>query len=124
MFYEAFTAERFFTEITTEAEARALLWRIRFQGKGFQCPQCQCEQFYPMSTRPEVRTCTGCRRQLRLRAETIFEASKISLLFWVKVLFYVMQGKRGMSVQELQRHLGVKPYGRVWSILQKIRTAL
>ena len=24
MFYEAFTAERFFTEITTEAEARAL----------------------------------------------------------------------------------------------------
>ena len=42
----------------------------------------------------------------------------------MKPLFYVMQGKRGMSAQELQWHLGLKSYGRVWSMLQKIRTAL
>ena len=77
-----------------------------------------------LRTRPEVRTCKGCRRQLRLRAGTIFEASKTPLIFWVKALFYVMQGKRGMSAQELQRHLGLKSYGRVWSMLQKIRAAL
>ena len=35
-----------------------------------------------------------------------------------------MQGKRGLSEQELQRHLGVKYYGRVWGMLQKIRTVL
>jgi hypothetical protein len=45
MFYESFTAERFFTEITTEAEARTLLWRSRFQGKEFQCPICHAEAF-------------------------------------------------------------------------------
>jgi transposase-like protein len=124
MSYEPFPAERFFTEITTEAEARALLWRSRFQGKDFDCPQCHSEEFYALRTRPEVRTCKGCRRQLRLRAGTIFESSKTSLLLWVKALFYVMQGKRGMSAQELQRHLNLKSYGRVWSMLQKIRAAL
>ena|GEM_PF-5736783 len=36
MFYETYTAERFFTESTTEAEARTLLWRSRIQGKEFQ----------------------------------------------------------------------------------------
>ena len=122
--YESFPAERFFTEITTEADARALLWRSRFQGKDFVCPHCHAEECYGIRTRPEVRTCKGCRRQLRLRAGTIFEASKTPLLLWVKALFYVMQGKRGMSAQELQRHLGLKSYGRVWSMLHKIRAAL
>ena len=61
---------------------------------------------------------------MRVRAGPIFEASKTSLLLWVKAVFYVMQGKRGMSAQELQRHLGMKSYGRVWGMLQKIRTAL
>ena len=116
--------ERVFTEITTEAAARTLLWRSRFQDKEFHCPRCHAEQFYALATRPEVRTCKGCRRQWRLRAGTIFESSKTSLLLWVKALFYVMQGKRGMSAQELQRHLGLKSYGRVWSMLQKIRAAL
>ncbi len=49
MFYESFTAERFFTEITTESEARTLLWRSRFQGKEFQCPTGQAEAFYGSS---------------------------------------------------------------------------
>lgn len=124
MAYESFSAERFFTEITTEAEARTLLWRSRFQDKEFHCPRCHAEQFYALATRPEVRTCKGCRRQLRLRAGTIFESSKTSVLLWVNALFDVMQGKRGISAQELQRHLGLKSYGRVWSMLQKIRAAL
>jgi len=104
MFYDSFTAERFFPEITSESEARTLLWRSRLHGKEFQCPTCQAETFDLIRTRPEVRTCRVCLRQVRLRAGTIFEASKTSLLLWVKAVFYVMQGKRGMSAQELQRH--------------------
>jgi transposase-like protein len=122
--YESFPAARFFPEITTEAEARTLLWRSRFQDKEFHCPRCHAEQFYALATRPEVRTCKGCRRQWRLRAGTIFESSKTSLLLWVNALFYVMQGKRGISAQELQRPWGLQSYGRVWSMLQKIRAAL
>ena len=124
MAYESFSAERFFTEITTEAAARTLPWRSRFQGKEFHGPRYHAEQFYALATRPEVRICNGCRQQWRLRLGTIFESSKTSLLLWVKALFYVMQGKRGMSAQELQRHLGLKSYGRARSMLQKIRAAL
>jgi len=122
--YESFSAARFFPEITTEAEARTLLWRSRFQGKEFHCPRGHAEQCYALVAHPEVRTCKGCRRQWRLRAGTIVESSKTSLLLWVNALFYDMQGKRGMSAQELQRHWGLQSYGRVWSMPQKIRAAL
>jgi len=61
---------------------------------------------------------------MRVRAGTIFDSSKTSLLVWVKAIFHVMQGKRGISATELQRHLGLKSYGRVWCMLQKIRSAL
>ena len=62
---ECFSAERFFTEITTAAEARTLLGRSRFQGEDFHCPRCHIEQFYALATRAEVRTCKGCQRQLQ-----------------------------------------------------------
>ena len=71
MFYEEYTSEWIFSEITTEEDARELIWRSRF-----------------------------------------------------RALFYVMQGKRGMPALALQRHLGLKSYGLVWTILQKIRMAL
>lgn len=66
--YESFSAERFFTEIATEVEARTLLWHSRFQGKEFHCPRCHAEQFYALAIRPEVCTCKGCRRQFQLLA--------------------------------------------------------
>lgn len=124
MFYENFSAERFFSEITTEAAARDLLWRSRFGGREFECPSCKSEDFYKIKTRPEVRTCKSCLKQTRLRAGTIFDSSKTSLLVWTKAVFFIMQGKRGISATELQRHLGQKSYGRVWTMLQKIRSAL
>ena len=61
MIYENFTAERFFSEITTKEEARDLIWRSRFDGERFRCRKCKCLDFYDISTRPEVRTCKGCR---------------------------------------------------------------
>ncbi len=39
MFYEPFTYERFFSEITTEEDARRLIWHARFNGKDFYAYQ-------------------------------------------------------------------------------------
>jgi transposase-like protein len=97
MFYEEYTSEQFFSEITTEEDARELIWRSQFQGNVFECPHCQSKHFYAHNSRPEVRTCKACRRQIRVRAGTLFDSSKTPLLIWVKALFYVMQGKCGMS---------------------------
>lgn len=124
MFYEAFTSERFFTEVTTEEAARDMIWRCRFGSRDFECPACKSGDFYQHKSRPEVRECRDCHKQVRVRAGTIFDSSKTSLLVWCKAIFHVMQGKRGMSATELQHHLGLKSYGRVWTMLQKIRSAL
>ena len=119
-----FSAERFFSEITSEVDAIELVWRSKCGGKSFECKNCQSERFYEIKTRPEVRTCKGCAKQNRVRSGTMFESSKTSLLIWVKAVFYMMQGKRGISASELKRHLGLKSYGLVWCMLQKIRSAL
>ena len=124
MFYEEFSSERFFTELNTEEAARNLIWRCRFQGKDFECTNCHGEQYYQYQSRPEIRKCKTCGTQVRIRAGTIFDSSKTSLLIWCKAIFLVMQGKRGISAQELQSHLGLKCYGRVWTMLHKIRSAL
>jgi len=122
--YERFTEARFFKEIDTEENARNLVWKTRFDGKEFVCPQCRSEIFWQHAERPEIRECRSCRRQLRLRAGTIFQDSKTSILVWVRAVFFVMEGKRGISALELQRRLKMKSYGTAWRMLHKIREAL
>ena len=124
VFYKQFTSEKFFTEILTESDARDLIWKSRFDGLEFKCPHCEHEGYYQHKSRAEIRECQSCRKQIRVRAGTIFDSSKTPLLIWCKALFYTMQGKRGISAMELQRHLGLKSYGLVWTMLQKIRAAL
>lgn len=124
MKYEMFSPERFYAEVSSEEQARAFVWRAKCDGQDFKCPHCKHSEYYQYRTRPEVRVCRSCLKQVRLRADTIFESSKTSLLLWLKALFYMMEGKRGVSASELQRHLRHKSYGRVWSMLHKIREAL
>lgn len=66
----------------------------------------------------------GCLKQMRLRAGTMLDRSKVSLLHWTRALFHMMQGKRGVSALELKRHLGMRSSGTVWGMLHKIREAL
>lgn len=112
------------SEIQTEADAREWFWRCRFSGKDFVCPRCACERYYRLETRPEVLTCKGCLRQIRLRAGTILENSKLPLLIWVRALELAMQGKRGISASEVQRVLAMTRYETAWGMMQKIREAL
>ena len=111
--------------MSTEAEARALFWRAKFDGHEFVCPSCEeAGSFWEYECRPEVRKCAACGTQVRLRAGTLLDSTKSPVLLWAKALFFMMQGKRGVSALELQRHLKVKSHGFVWSMLQRIRGAL
>lgn len=124
MVYESFLTDRFFTEVTTEPAAISLLWKLKFDGAEFRCSGCGGAEFYQMECRLDVRQCRACRKQLRVRAGTIFENSKTSVLRWLRAIYFVMQGKRGVSALELMRHLGMNSYGTVWAMLHKIREAL
>jgi hypothetical protein len=124
MFYQEYTSERFFSEITIEEDARELIWRSRFQGNVLNV------LIVSLNTFMRIIAALKCGPAKLAGAKYAFEQARCSnrrkhlCLFSVKALFYVMQGKRGMSVLALQRHLGLKSYGLVWTILQKIRMAL
>jgi len=114
----------FFGLVDTEEEARDLFWRAKFGGREFECPRCCHENYYAFSTRPEVRRCRQCGKEVRVRAGTILEHSKKPLLVWARALFLMMQDKRGVSALHVQRELALKSYGTVWGMLHKIRRAL
>jgi hypothetical protein len=124
MNYKKLKPNEFFKKITNEQSARSILWQARFGGKKFQCPKCSCEKCYEYSCDPEIRKCRECHHRVRLRVGTIFQDSTTPLLMWVRAIFFVMQDKRGTSALQLQRQLGMKSYGTVWSMLHKIRAAL
>ena len=114
----------FFGLVDTEEEARGLFWRAKFDGKDFVCPRCCHEAYYGFQTRPEVRRCRQCGKEVRVRAGTMLEHSKKPLLVWARAMFLMMQDKRGVSALHVQRQLGLKSYGTVWGMLHKIRRAL
>lgn len=124
MQYVRLDPDEFYRTITTAKDARELVWRIKFKGKDFQCPRCDQNQFYQFVKKPEIRKCRSCLHVVRLRAGTIFEHSKISILVWVRAVFHCMQGTRGISALELQRILKMKSYRTTWTMLHKIREAL
>lgn len=113
-----------FTVIQNEEDARKWIWQSKYGGKDFVCPHCGCERYYSLKTRVEVRKCANCRRHIRVRVGTVFEHSKVSLLYWVRSISLMTQGKRGVSATELQGQLGIKSYSTVWGLLHKIREGL
>ena len=111
-------------ELDSEEKARAWIWLAKFDGKEFCCPKCNGEQYYELKNNPERRKCKKCRLEVRLRANTIFQHSKMPLLIWLKAICFITQGKRGISALELQSELGIKFYATTWNLLLKIREAL
>jgi hypothetical protein len=124
MAYVKLSPAEFYRTVPTEASARELIWRVKFNDKDFQCPKCQNETFYQFENKPEIRKCRKCKHHVRLRAGTIFEHSKIPILIWVQAIFNCMQGARGISALELQRVLKMEHYETTWVVLHKIREAL
>jgi len=122
--YRRMKFSRILSELDSEEKARAWVWLAKFQGKEFVCPKCGAESFYQHRKNPEVRECTVCHFEVRLRANTIFQNSKTAMLLWLKAICFVTQGKRGISALELQSELEMKAYGTVWTMLLKIREAL
>lgn len=124
MKYARINPDEFYRLVGTESQARDMVWQAKFGGKDFRCPKCQRVEFYQYEKTPEIRKCRKCMHRVRLRAGTIFEHSKISMLLWVRAIFHCMQGTRGISALELKRILKMRSYDTTWTMLHKIREAL
>ena len=54
---------------------------------------------------------------------TVLEKSKSKALTWVRLIFLVMDSKRGISAKEVQTKLAIS-YQTAWSLLKKVRGCL
>jgi len=122
--YQRMKFSKIVKELDSEEKARAWIWLAKFDGKEFVCPKCSSEYYYQQKVQPEIRKCKTCGLRVRIRANTIFQNSKIPLLIWLKAICFMMEGKRGISALELQSSLEMKSYGTAWVLLHKIRNAL
>lgn len=124
MQYQRMKFNKILKDLDTEEKARTWVWLAKFDGKEFFCHKCKSEYFYQHKKNPEVKECKNCHFEVRLRAGTIFQHSKIPMLTWLRAICLMTQGKRGISALELQSELEMKSYGTAWSIMHKIREAL
>jgi hypothetical protein len=123
MRYKKLTTAEFFSRVSTEERARRWLWRAKFSGRQFECPRCHHRRYWQMRSRPEVRKCCQCGKQVRLRAGTMLEHTKISILTWLRAIFLVTQDKRGISALQLRRQLKMRSHDTAWRLLHRIREA-
>lgn len=115
----------FFRVVNNERRARQWLWRSKYEGRHtFECPRCTHKGYWEHKSRPEIRTCRLCKRQVRLRAGTILEHTKIPILVWLRAIFLCTQDKRGISAVQLQRQLGLTSKDTTWRLLHRIRAAM
>ena len=124
MKYERMKLGKILRELDSEEKARIWVWLAKFDRKECICPKCKHNVYYQHKKRPDVRECKGCRFEVRLKANTIFQKSKTPLVTWLRAICFITQGKRGISTLELQSLLEMKSYGTTWTINHKIREAL
>ena len=121
--YERVLAKDLWKRFESEESAIEYLWGLKLGSDGFLC-ECGSRKYWTIKSRKEVRECTSCSKQHRVRTGTIFENSKLSLLVWMRALLFVTQDKRGVSALQLKRMLGLNSMATSWLMLMKIRKAL
>ncbi len=64
-----------------------------------------------------------CRKQTSLIAGTVFHGTNLPLTQWFLALYFVTQGKIGLSILELRRVLGLS-YKAAWRLKLKLMQAM
>jgi len=115
----------------TEADAKSYLAGRRWP-KAVTCPRCGNDKVYALKARPFNWLCksekclkaskTGYR--FSLYVGTIFENTNYPLRTWFKVLYLMLQSKKGMSALQIQRMLGMGSYRTAWYMAHRLRAGL
>src|SRR4029453_9111054 len=71
----------------------------------------------------QVFQCHRCKKQVSLRAGTVFQDSKLPLTVWFWAIYHLSQSKGGLRSIELGRRLGVKQ-PTAWLMKHKLMRAM
>jgi transposase-like protein len=108
-----------------ENKARELLEQLHWPN-GPVCPHCDSKRATKVggtTARPGLYNCNDCRRQFTVTVGTIMEDSKIPLTKWLMAYRLLNGGKKGISANELKRHLGIT-YKTAWFLAHRIRETM
>ena len=105
----------------TEEACRRALFEMRWR-EGLTCPSCGHRGFCELKAR-KVFQCNRCKKQVSLRAGTVFQDSKLPLTTWFWAIYHLSQSKGGISSIELGRRLGVKQ-PTAWLVKHKLMRAM
>ena len=89
-------------------------------GKGFECSKCQSKDFRRITYKDQVMyRCKSCKHRNSLKQGTLFENTKLPLTKWFLAIYFLTQGKKGISALDLMRKIDVNK-NTAWLMRQKI----
>jgi transposase-like protein len=104
---------------------------LRRWPEGPHCPRCDNAKLYECGpTRPWHWQCKKCGKDNRspyrfsLKTGTIFEETKVALLTWYKVLYFMLASKKGISALQIHRMIGSGSYRTAWYMCMRLRAAM
>jgi transposase-like protein len=115
------TLLEFERRFSSDEACRQYLEQLRWP-EGFVCPTCQGRKAWQMER--GLWLCAGCRKQVSVKAGTIFQDSRLPLPLWFRAMWYVTSQKNGSSAKNVQRLLGLGSYQTAWAWLHKLRRAM
>jgi transposase-like protein len=111
-------------EFTDENAAIAHLEQFRW-ADGVTCPHCGSVPVTRMAGKTQAGyfQCNDCRDKFTCRSGTIMERSHIPVRKWLLAIHLMSASKKGISVHQLHRRLGVT-YKSAWFLAHRIREAM
>ncbi len=92
-FQPGLSLNEFLNKYGTEPQCEAALEKARWP-RGFICPGCHSTRHCVVwHGRAKTFQCSCCRRQITLRAGTIFHGSKLPLTTWFQAIYFLTQAK-------------------------------
>jgi transposase-like protein len=105
----------------SEDVCREYLEKLRWPD-GVCCVRCGSCSVSEISTRDQF-DCNDCRYRFSVTSGTVLDNTKLPLWKWFAAIFLMIEGKKGISANQLKRTLGVS-YKTAWFLCHRIREAM
>jgi len=112
----------------TEQDALAYWIKARWP-KGVRCLACDHDKCYVIETKGKTGKparlfeCAECGLHFSATTGTLFHDSHLPLQKWFMAIALMVESKKGISANQVKRHLGVT-YKTAWYLCQRIRRAM
>lgn len=140
------TQRQFERAFATEDQIKTYLAGLRWPDGKVTCPRCGGTKVYKISARPWTWLCKAKAEnhgksgyRFSILVGTVFENTNVPLVTWFKVMYAMMQSKKGISALQVSRMIGKQQLGKgrhkgsdegkgsyrtAWYMCQRIRAAM